>query len=248
MSRTLIEDKGDISSVVAYVVSLPIPDPPATAEGDAEAGEEEYTALCANCHGGDGRGVDTGVQELNAPSLLHLNDWYIASSLRKYRDGVRGVGDAAGATMRAPASDMSDERIANVTAFVMTMQRLPRKAASPPPPPLAPLEVDPASLPEGVTVAMAEEGQAIFNGTTGICFTCHLREGTRRAPGSQPDRRHLAQHRRRVRVHREPHHHRRAAAHGAPRPNAAPGGDAAHRRPGASRGRLRIHSESVISW
>ena len=178
MSRSLIEDKGDISSVVDYVVSLPIPDPPATAEGDAEAGEEEYAALCVNCHGGDGRGVDTGVQELNAPSLLHLNDWYITRSLRKYRDGVRGVGDAAGATMRAPVSDMSEERIANVTAYVMTMQRLPRKAASPPPPPLAPLEVDPASLPEGVTVAMAEEGQAIFNGTTGICFTCHLREGT----------------------------------------------------------------------
>ena len=177
MSRALIEDKGDVSSVVDYVVSLPIPDPPATAEGDAEAGEEEYTALCSNCHGGDGRGVDTGVLELNAPSLLHLNDWYITSSLQKYRDGARGVGDAAGATMRAPVSGMSDERIENVTAYVMTMQRLPRKIAAPPAPPLPPLDVDPAILPEGVTVAMAQEGQEIFNGAVGICFTCHLREG-----------------------------------------------------------------------
>ena len=178
MSRVLKLEK-DFTSVVDYVVSLPIPDPPATAEGDAEAGEEEYLALCVNCHGGDGRGIDTGVQALNAPSLLHLNDWYIASALRKYRDGVRGAtpGDAAGATMRAPAASLSDERIDNVTAYVMTMRRLPRRTASPPPPPLSPLDIDPAILPEGVTVAMAEEGQAIFNGTTGICFTCHLREG-----------------------------------------------------------------------
>ena len=178
MSRALFTDKGDIESVVEYVVSLPIPDPPATAEGgDIEAGEEEYLALCANCHGRDGRGVDTGLQELNAPSLLHLNDWYVASSLRKYRDRVRGFGDAAGATMGAPASSLTDEAIENVTAYVMTMQRLPRKIAAPPPPPLAPVDVDPAILPEGVTVAMAQEGQEIFNGATGICFTCHVREG-----------------------------------------------------------------------
>jgi mono/diheme cytochrome c family protein len=163
---------------VDYVVSLPIPDPPATAEGDAEAGEEEYAALCVNCHGGDGRGVDTGVQELNAPSLLHLNDWYIASSLRKYRDAVRGArGDGFEANMRAAMTGVTDERIGNVTAYIMTMQRLPRKAAAPPPPPLPPIDIDPAILPEGVTVAMVEEGQQIFNTGTGICFTCHVREG-----------------------------------------------------------------------
>ena len=177
MSRALFIDKGDIESVVEYVVSLPIPDPAATAEGEVEAGEEEYLALCANCHGRDGRGIDTGVQELNAPSLLHLNDWYIESSLRKYRNGVRGAGDAAGATMRAPATSMTDEGITNVTAYVMTMQRLPRKVAAPPLPPLPPVDVDPAILPEGVTVEMAQEGQEIFNGVTGICFTCHVREG-----------------------------------------------------------------------
>lgn len=178
MSRALFADKGDIESVVQYVVSLPIPDPPVTAEGgDAQAGEAEYVELCTNCHGRDGRGVDLGVPELNAPSLLHLNDWYVESSLRKYRDGVRGAGDAAGATMRAPASGLTDERIRDVTAYVMTMQRLPRKIAAPPPPPLPPVDADPAILPEGVTVAMAQEGQEIFNGTRGICFTCHVREG-----------------------------------------------------------------------
>ncbi len=179
MSRALLQDE-DVDAVVAYLTSLPIPDPdPTGSAGDAESGEEEYLLLCANCHGRDGRGVDLGVEALNAPSLLHLNDWYIASSLRKYREAVRGaeLGDAGGATMRASVTGFSDERIDDVTAYVMTMQRLPRKAAAAAPPPLPAVTVDAASLPEGVTVAMVEEGQEIFNGTAGVCFTCHLREG-----------------------------------------------------------------------
>ena len=177
MSRALIADE-DVPSIVEYVYNLPIPDPPATMEGDAEAGEAEYAALCANCHGIDGRGVDSPVPELAAPPLLHLSDWYMASTLRKYRDGVRGAmaGDLAGATMRAPMTGMSDERIDNVTAYVMTLQRLPRRVPGPPPEPLPELIVDASVLPEGVTVAMAQEGQEIFHGQ-GVCVTCHLRGG-----------------------------------------------------------------------
>ena len=33
------------------------------------------------------------------------------------------------------------------------------------------------ALPEGVTAAMVAEGKEIFNGTTGICWTCHLQDG-----------------------------------------------------------------------
>lgn len=178
MSRALITEDGDVESIVEYLMSLPIVDPPATLEGgDAEAGEEDYALLCANCHGIDGRGVDNVP---DSPSLLHLNDWYIASSLRKYRDGVRGAhpGDASGTTMRNPmASGWTDERIDDVTAYIMTLQRLPRRIPGPPPEPLPPVDVDPSILPEGVTVAMVQEGQDIFNTPTGICYTCHLREG-----------------------------------------------------------------------
>ncbi len=39
------------------------------------------------------------------------------------------------------------------------------------------LNIDPALLPEGVTVAMVEEGRDLFNGG-GICFTCHTVEAT----------------------------------------------------------------------
>ena len=34
------------------------------------------------------------------------------------------------------------------------------------------LTIDPALLPEGVTVAMVEEGRELFTGG-GICYTCH---------------------------------------------------------------------------
>ena len=178
MSRALITDEGDVESIVEFLMSLPIVDPDATLNtGDAEAGEDDYTLLCASCHGIDGRGVDNVP---DAPSLLHLNDWYIASSLRKYRDGVRGasLGDASGTTMRNPmASGWTDERIDDVTAYIMTLQRLPRRIPGPPPEPLPPVDVDPSMLPAGVTVAMVQEGQDIFNTATGICYTCHLREG-----------------------------------------------------------------------
>ncbi len=41
----------------------------------------------------------------------------------------------------------------------------------------APLSIDPALLPEGVTVEMVQEGRDLFNGG-GICFTCHTVEAT----------------------------------------------------------------------
>lgn len=175
MSRVL-RTEADIDAVVAYVAALPMADPPPTGEGDAEAGAEDYALLCANCHGDDGRGA----QNLNAPSLLHLSDWYVASSLQKYRDQVRGAspGDAAGATMRAPVAAFSDAQIEAVTAYVVSMPRLPRKiaVAGAEPPALPPLEVDPAVLPPGVTAEMVREGQDIFHGA-GICMTCHLQGG-----------------------------------------------------------------------
>ena len=39
------------------------------------------------------------------------------------------------------------------------------------------LTIDPALLPEGVTVAMVEEGRELFTGG-GICYTCHLADAT----------------------------------------------------------------------
>ena len=178
MSRSLFEAKGDIDAVTAYVTSLPMADPPPTGavQGDPEVGEDQYAALCANCHGTDGRGN----QAQFAPSLLHLSDWYLASSIRKYRDGVRGgeVGDVGGALMTPSVANFTDEQVEDVTAYVVSMRRLPpkREIAGAEPVALPPVEVDPALLPDGVTTEMVAEGQSIFHGA-GICYTCHTQGG-----------------------------------------------------------------------
>ncbi len=41
-----------------------------------------------------------------------------------------------------------------------------------------PLNIDPSLLPEGVTVAMVEEGRELFLGNGGICYSCHLPDAT----------------------------------------------------------------------
>lgn len=177
MANSLSETRDDIDAVVAYVASLPIADPPSTGAvaGDAGTGEEEYDRLCVACHGIDGRGDEAQF----APSLLHLSDWYIASSLRKYRDRVRGgtPGDVGGALMYPSVASFTDEQIEDVTAYVMTMPRLPRKRSiGPAAVELPPVQIDPALLPEGVTTEMVQEGQSIFHGA-GICYTCHTQGG-----------------------------------------------------------------------
>ena len=178
MSRAL-ETEEDVNAIVAYVTSLPAADPPAVGHGDADAGEDQYDAVCVACHGEDGAGMEA----LNAPSLLHLSDWYIASSVRKYRDRIRGSspGDASGITMYPIVAQMTDEQIDDVTSYIMTMRPRPRRPATAGGPATptdagASVEIDPATLPEGATVAMAQEGASIFAGP-GICYTCHAEGG-----------------------------------------------------------------------
>ena len=38
-------------------------------------------------HGQNGEGI----QAMNAPSLLHTNDWYLVSQLNKFKAGIRGA-------------------------------------------------------------------------------------------------------------------------------------------------------------
>lgn len=175
MSRALTTPE-DVQSVIAYITSLPAADPAPTGHGDAQAGAQEFQ-VCSACHGLDG----SGNQALNAPSLLHLPDWYIAASVRKFRDRVRGAtpGDIAGATMFPMVMSITDESVENVAAYIQT---LGGSGGTPAPTPTTtttaqpPLEIDPTLLPEGVTEAMVQEGQSVFAGG-GICYTCHMAEG-----------------------------------------------------------------------
>jgi cytochrome c oxidase subunit 2 len=90
------------------VTTLPAPDPSAA----------EIYARCAVCHGADAEGnADHGL------ALAWLDDWYIASQLKNFRNGIRGnaATDLAGQQMAAAAIGLTDEEIEQVSAYIVRL-------------------------------------------------------------------------------------------------------------------------------
>ncbi len=87
------------------------------AGGDIAAGEEKY-ASCAACHGADGKGQGGAF-----PALTDMPADEAEKKLAAYRDGdedylkEQGLGDRFG-TMAPNASDLSDEDIADLVAYI----------------------------------------------------------------------------------------------------------------------------------
>ena len=117
-----LENEEDITAVSTYIANLPKASPHSTIEGgDAKAGATAYT-LCAACHGAKGEGN----QVMNGPPLAGMNDWYLMTTLQKFKDGVRG-GNSANPTemmMRGMAMSLADEQaMKNVIAHIMTLNK-----------------------------------------------------------------------------------------------------------------------------
>jgi cytochrome c553 len=112
----------EITAAAAYVAALPAQKPaPALTGGDATRGKTLY-GVCTACHQADG----SGNEALKAPPLTHANDWYIASSLKKFKAGVRGTNplDASGALMRPMSQTLVDDQaIEDVVAYIATLQK-----------------------------------------------------------------------------------------------------------------------------
>jgi cytochrome c553 len=112
--------------------------------------------LCAACHGNQGEGR----QDVGAPAIAGLPEWYVTAQLQKFRQGVRGSHpqDSAGMRMRPMARTLATEDdVLDVAAYVA---RLP----SPMPP-----------------AAVAGD---VANGETQylVCMACHGLDGK----GNQP--------------------------------------------------------------
>ena len=109
MALSLRSEHGDdLKDVAAYVVTLPTPKPaPTLSGGDAARGATHY-AVCQACHGAAGEGV----QATNGPPVANQSDWYLLSSIQRFKAGVRGSSptDANGAVMRGMASILQDEQ------------------------------------------------------------------------------------------------------------------------------------------
>ena len=109
-----------IKEVSAFVAATRSDVPPVTINGDAEKGRAHY-ATCAACHGVRGEGNIA----LSSPAVTGLNDWYLVTQIRNFRDGTRGShpGDTYGMQMRASARLLSDdEAIRDVVSYISTLQ------------------------------------------------------------------------------------------------------------------------------
>jgi len=121
MAMSLRTEHGDdLKDVAAYVASLPVVKPaPTLTGGDATRGATHYL-VCQACHGAAGEGV----QATNGPPLANQSDWYLLSSIQRFKSGVRSSNptDANGAVMRGMSAILQDEQamkdvIAHVTSL-----------------------------------------------------------------------------------------------------------------------------------
>lgn len=110
---------GDIESVSEYVASLTPVYPASTLHGNAGRGADSY-AVCVTCHGEDG----LGNQDLHAPPIVQMHDWYLLNQLRNYKSGARGAhpDDVWGGTMRVNTLVLDDQAMQDVIAYVQTLR------------------------------------------------------------------------------------------------------------------------------
>lgn len=111
---------GDFASVAAYVGQMPRPRLTPTLDGDPEKGKLSF-ATCMACHGADGKGNEA----LNAPPIVGSADWYLLTTLKKFKAGYRGGDpkDITGSQMRPMATTLADEQaMKDVIAYIGTLK------------------------------------------------------------------------------------------------------------------------------
>lgn len=120
MSLWLRSDE-DVKAVAGYVASLEKVVPPAMVEGGNVAQGKALYATCSACHGKAGEGN----QGMNSPPLSHMSDWYLVSTLEKFKEGIRGANPAnPNAVMMRGMSNMltDDQAIKDVVSYISTFR------------------------------------------------------------------------------------------------------------------------------
>ncbi|MBM6594296.1 c-type cytochrome [Microvirga pudoricolor] len=79
---------------------------------DVQAGRQKVAGLCQACHGMDGLSKNP-----EAPNLAGQIENYLAKSLNEYRTGER-----KNESMNIVAKELTDDEIANVSAFYASIQ------------------------------------------------------------------------------------------------------------------------------
>ncbi|MBW2243828.1 MAG: cytochrome c [Deltaproteobacteria bacterium] len=119
MSIWLSTDE-DVKAVAGYVASLPRANPTPVLEGGDAAKGSAFYLVCATCHGQEGGGDP----EKNSPPLRGANDWYLLSSLEKYKAKIRGGSplNPNAVVMQGTVNILPDaQAMRDVVAHIMTL-------------------------------------------------------------------------------------------------------------------------------
>ena len=122
MALTLATDQ-DIEDVIAYFSTLKPSILPQTIQGGNLAKGKEIYAICAVCHGDDGKGIEV----LSAPRVAGIPDWYLERQIRNFETGIRGThaedifGRQMGVIQKLMLPD--DQSILDVIAFINTLPK-----------------------------------------------------------------------------------------------------------------------------
>lgn len=96
--------------MISLAVSLALTSGASMAAGDAEAGKAK-SAMCAACHGADGKAPGP-----LWPNLAGQKKGYLAKQLKAFRDGSR-----VDPSMNPMAKGLSDDDIANLAAYYSSL-------------------------------------------------------------------------------------------------------------------------------
>jgi cytochrome c oxidase subunit 2 len=117
-----ILDSEGIMDVIAYIKTMPSPTIETTLEGgNVENGKNYYNMVCGACHGPGA----VGIESLNSPKLVGMQDWYLERQLNNFRQGIRGKeeGDTFGAQMQQIAESIPDDQTgADLIAYINSLK------------------------------------------------------------------------------------------------------------------------------
>ena len=113
----------DRQAVAAYIGSMPRTTPPRELDhvGDAAKGQG-YFAVCSACHGAEA----AGNPGMGAPPLVGMSDWYLYSSIQKFKSAIRGSGkgDVYGPAMIGMVATLpDDDAIYDVIAHIQALEK-----------------------------------------------------------------------------------------------------------------------------
>jgi len=122
---------------------------PVNAEGDPSAGQEK-SAVCAACHGADGKAIQPAY-----PNLAGQHASYLAKQLTEYRDGGR-----VNALMTGQAANLTDQDILDLAAYYAEMPKIEGVASE-----------------ENLTLGMNIYRGGITSAEVAACSACHGPDG-----------------------------------------------------------------------